>query len=554
MSSPIFRRVLLFLVLLTALRLAYVGRVELSPDETYYQMWSERLDWGYYSKGPGIAAVIRAGTTLFGVNEFGVRFFAPMCALATSLLLFGFARRLYGESSAAWTVLLVNLTPLFQAGALLMTIDAPFIFCWTAAMVACWRALESGSGVFWWMLTGVCIGLGYLCKYTCAMELLCVVLALAVVPGWRGEFRRPGFWLMLILAAAVGSPPMIWNATHAWITLDHLRARGSLDNSDFNAPLKEFGEFLGGQFGAYSPLIFAGLLAAVVWGWRRGKFFSRRRSETAAPERLDDEAEKARFLLAFGLPLLVMYGLLAFKTSGEPNWTGPAFVALSVLAVPLWRERALVSRGAAGFCVAALMVGLLMSAVVLGTDALRPLTAAAGFPWPYKADPTARLKGWRSTAEAVANARQEAERELGAPVFLIANRYQLASEMNFYLPDRRTERPGDPPVYMPESQSIETQFSLWPGYDQFDAPPGATSGAPAPKTAEEEFKQVGANPLVGRSALFITDDERGRRVPSSIESGFEECRFIAQYEIRRGGLPLRRLRVYACFNYKGLEL
>ncbi len=65
---------------------------------------------------------------------------------------------------------------------------------------------------------------------------------------------------------------------------------------------------------------------------------------------------------------------------------------------------------------------------------------------------------------------------------------------------------------------------------------------------------MGTNPFAGRSALFITDDERGRRPPSSIESGFEENRLVAQFEIRRRGLPLRHLKVYACFNYKGLEL
>ena len=75
-SSP--KLIFLFLVLLTGLRLAYIGRVELTPDEAYYQMWSERLDWGYYSKGPGVAVAIRAGTALFGPTEFGVRFLSPL--------------------------------------------------------------------------------------------------------------------------------------------------------------------------------------------------------------------------------------------------------------------------------------------------------------------------------------------------------------------------------------------------------------------------------------------------------------------------------------------
>lgn len=537
MRSPTLRRVLLFLGILTALRLACIGRIELSPDEAYYQMWSERLDWGYYSKGPGIAAIIRAGTTLFGINEFGVRFFSPLFALGTSGLIFLLARRLYGESVAAWATLLINLTPIFQAGALLMTIDAPSVFFWAAALFAFHSAARSrGAAPGCWLLTGACIGLGYLCKYTNAMELPCVALALAIVPGWRRHFRAAGFYLMLLAAVFCGSPPTIWNSQHAWITLAHLRSRGRLDNAAFQAPLHEALDFWGAQLGVYSPFILGGILVAVGWGWRRA--------------RRGADAEKTRLLLAFGLPLLVMYGLLAFKTSGEPNWTAPTYIALSILAAALWHERAARSRGAARYGVAALAVGLALSAIVLNTDALR----AAGFPWPYDRDPTARLLGWRSTAQAIATFRQEAERDLGAPVFLIASRYQVAAELNFYLPGPpRVERAGDPPVYLPESQNIETQFSLWPGYDQFEARLPEPGARPA-TGAEEEFRRVGANPFVGRSALFITDDERGRRVPGSVESGFEENRLVAQFEIRRRGQPLRRLRVYACFHYKGLEL
>ena len=137
----------LFLLVLTALRLAFIGRVELSPDEAYYQMWSERLDWGYYSKGPGVAMAIRLGTALFGPTEFGVRFLSPVFALGTSLALLVFARRLYGDGSAAWTILLLNLIPIFQAGSLLMTIDPLSVFFWSAAMldVHGWPSNAAGS-------------------------------------------------------------------------------------------------------------------------------------------------------------------------------------------------------------------------------------------------------------------------------------------------------------------------------------------------------------------------------------------------------------------------
>ena len=556
-SSP--KLVLFFLLLLTGLRLAYIGRVELTPDEAYYQMWSERLDWAYYSKGPGVAVAIRAGTALFGSNEFGVRFFSPWLALGTSVVLYGLARRLYGADTAGWAVLMLNVIPIFQAGSLLMTIDPPSIFFWSGAMAACWLALERRRvRMPFWLLAGGCVGLGFLCKYTNAMELVSIALAMALVPRWRREFRRPGFYALLLVAAVLGSPPVFWNATHAWITLNHLHDRGRL-GAAYDKPLTEFVNFLGAHAGVYSPLVFIGIMIAIVWGCRQAGFGWRgpRRVPAegypATAPALEPTAEKARFLLAFGLPLLLMYTVLAFKTAGEPNWTAPAFISLSLLAAALWHARARTSRAAAAFCLAALAVGLVSSLVVVDTD----LARQAGIPWPYDRDPTARLVGWRSVAGSVAAFRREEEQDLGAPVFLIANRYQLAAELNFYLPARPASPGGDPPVYLPESQNMETQFSFWPGYDQVaDTPAPAFPGAAAPRpgTAEEEFRNVGASPFIGHSALFITDDERHRSVPDAVERGFEECALVAQYEIQRYGRPLRHVRIYACFNYRGLDL
>lgn len=531
-----------FLLAMTALRLAYVGRVELSPDEAYYQMWSERLDWGYYSKGPGVAVAIRLGTALGGLNEFGVRWLSPLLALATSLVLFAFTRRLYGIGPAAWLALLLNVAPIFQAGALLMTIDPLSIAFWATGLWTCWLALETG-GLLWWLLTGLAIGLGFLCKYTNAVELLGVVIALAIVPRWRREFRRPGFYLMLAAAVVCGSPPVIWNASHAWITLEHLRERGGLDHRPVSYA---FWKFLGAQAGVYSPLLFPGILISIGWGWRIAR-------GPDTPADADSGTKKARFLLAFGLPLLGMYALLALKNPGEPNWTAPGLISLSVLAAGLWHERARTQRWAAIYGVAALIVALPAGVLLLDTD----LAREAGIYWRYTKDPSGRLHGWRSTAEAVNALRQEEERALGAPVFLIANRYQLASELNFYLPRDVAPAPdGRPPVFLPQSQSIESQFSFWPSYDEA-AVAAPQSGAPAdrrPANAEEEFGAIRDSPYIGRSALFITDEKEDHEAPGAIQSGFEQCNLVAEYQVRRQGQLLRRLRIYACFHYKGIDL
>src|SRR5437870_10713441 len=105
------RAVWLFVLVLTALRFSMLGTSHLEFDEAHYWMWSQRLAPAYFSKGPGVAFAIRASTMLFGANEFGVRFFSPLLGAGTSLLLFYFARKLFGTRSAFWAEIGLNVTP-----------------------------------------------------------------------------------------------------------------------------------------------------------------------------------------------------------------------------------------------------------------------------------------------------------------------------------------------------------------------------------------------------------------------------------------------------------
>src|SRR6516165_6574933 len=157
------RAVWLFVVALTVFRFSLLATTDLSFDEAHYWMWSQRLAPAYFSKGPGIAFAIRASTMVFGANEFGIRFFSPVLAAATSLLLFYFARRLFGAAAGLWAVIGLNATPIFNISAVVMTIDALSVFFWIAATFTFWLALENRErfrSLWYWLLTGLLIGLG----------------------------------------------------------------------------------------------------------------------------------------------------------------------------------------------------------------------------------------------------------------------------------------------------------------------------------------------------------------------------------------------------------
>src|SRR4051794_37947385 len=124
--------------------LAYSCPIDLAPDEAHYWDWSRHLGWSYYSKGPLVAWLIRAGCGLFGGWSerhtgslmVAIRFPAGVCGSLLLLSLYVLTLQVYGRATLALSVVGVALTvPLIAVGSLLMTIDAPYACCWGWALV-----------------------------------------------------------------------------------------------------------------------------------------------------------------------------------------------------------------------------------------------------------------------------------------------------------------------------------------------------------------------------------------------------------------------------------
>jgi 4-amino-4-deoxy-L-arabinose transferase-like glycosyltransferase len=521
------RAVWFFIIALTAIRLSMLSTSDLEFDEAHYWMWSERLAPAYFSKGPAIAFVIRASTAVFGSNEFGVRFFSPLLAAGASLLLFYFARRLFSDTAGLWAVVALNVTPIFNIGALVMTIDALSIFFWLAAMFTFWLAVEKSPNFSWyWPLTGLLVGLGFLSKYTNALELLSIVLVLALAPRLRQEFKRLGLYSLLGVFAVCTVPPIVWNQQHAWITLVHLRSRGSLEHG-FGFHPAEVLSFLGQHFLVYSPFLFLAVALGVIASWRRV-----------------NQQFKVLFLMWFGLPVFLFYLLLSLNKAAAPNWDGLAFLGFGLLAVHFWWEKLEASVTLRLGAVVAIILGLTMSVVALDTDVLR----MAGYEF-NRSDPSDRMRGWKSATGALEKMRNDLEMKFGEKLFLIADARDRASEISFYLRDKRVEGPGHPPVYIPESQDMVNQFSFWPRYDEFVE---VKPGMPRPES-ETYTEENGINPFVGRDALFIRSGEK-EHVPHNIRAGFQSTEPVGTIEVRRYGKVLRIWQVFLCRNYRTLPL
>jgi len=506
------------LALITAARILIGAGIEISSDESYYLLWAQRLDWSYYSKGPGVALVIAGVTSLLGESEVAIRCVAGLLGFGMSLVFLRLGTELFDRRTAVWALVILNLTPIFNAGGIILTIDPLMMMFWVMFLLAAWRALRTGS-LGWWVAAGAAMGAGFLCKYTILVLYPGFLAFLAVWEKHRAEFRRPGLWVMTAVVLLSMTPVVIWNAQNEWITVRHVVERAGLEKPPGNTefPLKplDFLEYYGMHLGVYSPLLFIGFT------WATWRCIRRIRA-----------TEQECFLGLASLPVVLGYFLLAWFNAGEVNWTAPGFVGLSLLLVRYWPEWKMPEARRVPLVATAFGLAVLLTMFAVNPDVLR----AAGLQWPYSKDPHWRLRGWKTLAERLEPEIEKFAAETGGDIFLIANRYQMAAPAAMYLsPDLPILRPTErhPVVHMwgePDGK-IHNQFSFWPSYFR-------------PETLD------GSQPYAGQSALFFSDEMRHLTPPGPVLASFEKVELYAWFTATRHGLPVRSWKVFACRNYR----
>jgi dolichol-phosphate mannosyltransferase len=393
------------------LRLLYAGSVELLPEETYYWNYSQHLDIGYLDHPPMVAWLIRLGTTIFGQTEFGVRAGALCCGAITSLFVYRLARNLFGAAAALAAVVLTQSLPFFFLSGLLMTPDAPLTAAWAASLYYLERALIGERPWAWWR-AGFCLGAGMISKYSIA---LLVPVALAFMlwdPKSRRWWRHFEPYAAALLAVAVFSPVIVWNAQHDWASFAFQTSRRLAE-----APQFALHKLIASALVLITPTGLVAVAAAFVRG----------RSGAGDPEL------KRRWLfmnLAILIPLSVF---VAFSLRHEVklDWTGamwtaalPAIGCSMIAAASNLRGLGAWIRCAWAPTIVSLLLiyGAGLHYLVLGLPGL-------GYGKHIELVPV----GWRDLTRQVIDASAAYRKETGADVLIVGmDRYAIASEVAFY--------------------------------------------------------------------------------------------------------------------------
>lgn len=381
--------------------------IGLGPDEAQYWTWSRHLDFGYYSKPPGVAWQIFLTTALFGSTEFGVRMSAVILGTLFAWAVYRLGLQAgCSRNTASLAGMMAALTPLGFFSTFLAITDGGLLVFWTLALGELVKAKVDHQEPNY-VRFGLYIACGALFKWPIYLLWLIAFI----------EQRSRKMITGLLISLLGLFPAVFWNATHQFATFKHVFTivQGGNDGGSAGNPL----EFIGSQAAIISPIIFIlGISAFFFW---------------------KAQSKSVKFLGSVSLGIILAYVAYSFFKKGQGNWCLFAYPSLFVFIAAVFSEgkRRWLVFGGLGLSVA----------LVLAAFMIPKMQQKILIPW--KLNPFRHNVGWDALSKAL-------EQVKTGPSFFFADKYQNSSILSFYAP-------GQPEAYFLNlSGARKNQFSYWP--------------------------------------------------------------------------------------------
>ena len=227
---------------------SYLLDIPLHFDEAQYWEWSQNLEWGYFSKPPLLATLIKLSTLLCGDTEFCIRLSSPILYLLSSILIF-FSVKLLTKSNylSGFSAFVFYLMPGITFSSFVISTDVPLIFFSSAfAYLFLLIYKKKNCSISYFFLLGIVSSLGFLSKYAMAYHLTTLIILFIFYKNVRTKFLSYKFIFFIIPTIILLLPHLYWNYINSFVTFNH-----TADNANFQKiviNIKELVLFLMSQF------------------------------------------------------------------------------------------------------------------------------------------------------------------------------------------------------------------------------------------------------------------------------------------------------------------
>ncbi len=284
----------LFISAWTFINLLQAKYTVLLNDEAYYWVYSNYLDWGYFDHPPMIAALIKAGYSLFR-NELGVRFFIVLLNTLTLVII----RHLLSRKNDALFYLIACSIALIQLGGFIAAPDIPLVF-FTVLFFLVYKNFVASYSWMQAILLGIVMSLLMYSKYHGILIILCTIISNPAL------LKSAKSYIVVFVAVLLFTPHLYWQYNHGFPSVQyHLFERNETYKISYTT------KYILGQL----------LLAGPFMGWLF--MFGAFKYQTK------NLLERALKFSEVGIYLFFL--ISTFKGRVEANWTVPAIIPLIIL-------------------------------------------------------------------------------------------------------------------------------------------------------------------------------------------------------------------------------
>lgn len=386
----------------------------LAPDEAQYWTWSLDLNWGYFSKPPGIAWQIALFCrVLQSHSPLAIRMGSLLLAFLTPLLFFRSCRG-WGLQCRASLLggLCLAFCPAGILGQFAATTDVGLLFALSGALCPLSdlllpkdRALQPTKPTPE-MELGFWICCGALFKWTALLILPLLMLRAAF---WKRAWQHPQTICLLFGWTLLGlAPSLYWNWRNDGVTLRHVLGQvtgtGALHAPHLLKRAFFLAQYIGGQIALLSP--------SLVWLFARcalpGLATAQNRLGARAVFRV--AAPPAAIFLGYFL-------LAACSRRVQANWALSAYPLICLVLAAEYRGRDKERQ---------LLRGIVLSALFSSLALAVPYAQEAGWPLPWSLNGFQQCMGWQRLAGGLARIKFDREQD-----FVIADTYQLVAALTY---------------------------------------------------------------------------------------------------------------------------